>query len=195
LFVATASESRARANAVLPSQGSEDGSHLLHTFRKEELSSSPFTENRDYLPSAKVDWVVHVDFPPGVVLRKAAIGKTLGPDWLNKYDRPTVFGFSPEIQQWTFVNAGDAPDKYSHLQIAWKMCPLGFEVLLVHDPPPFYTQEQTKRMAGHTSYPAGAQGELIPVNPPCLACVRPFMNTGRNEGLPPLLTLVSQRQS
>jgi cell division protein ZipA len=124
-FEAAASQSKARAEAVLPSQGSENVSHLLHTFTSDELSRPTFDENRDYLPNAKVDWVVHVDFPPEVILRKADIGKRINPDWLNTHDRPTLFGFSPEIQRWTFVNAGGVPSNYSRLQIAWKMRPLG----------------------------------------------------------------------
>jgi len=73
VFEATASQSKARAEAVLPSQGSEDVSHLLRAFTAEELSRPAFDEDKDYLPNRKVDWVVHVDFPPTVVLRKANI--------------------------------------------------------------------------------------------------------------------------
>jgi cell division protein ZipA len=123
LFEATASQSKARAEAVLPAQGSEDASHLLRKFPKEELSRPPFDEARDYLPNARVDWVVHVDFPPSVVLRKADIGTAFNKDWLNKHDRPTIFGFSPDILRWTFVNAGGVPENYARLQIAWKMRP------------------------------------------------------------------------
>lgn len=124
-FLAAASQSKARAEAVLPSQGSEDVSHLLRTFTADELSRPAFDEDRDYLPNAKVDWVVHIDFPPAVVLRKADIGKVFSTDWLNKHDQPTVFGFRPDTQRWTFVNALGVPDNYSRLQIAWKMRPLG----------------------------------------------------------------------
>lgn len=124
LFEATASESQARAEAVLPSEGSEDVSYLLPTFTEEELSRPTFDEDKDYLPSSKVDWVVHVDFPPMLVLRKADIGSVFDADWLNKNDRPTVFGFSPETLRWTYVYAAGVPETYSGLQIAWKMRPL-----------------------------------------------------------------------
>jgi cell division protein ZipA len=123
LFVATASQSKARAEAVLPAQASEDVSYLLHRFTKEELSRSPFGEAKDYLPSAKVDWVVHVEFPPTVVLRKTNIVSIFNKEWMNKHDRPTVFGFSPDTQGWTFVSAGGVPENYTRLQIAWKMRP------------------------------------------------------------------------
>ena len=124
-FIAPASMSQARAEVVLPSQGSEDVSHLLRQFKQDECCKPPFDQDQDYLPNAKVDWVVHVDFAPTVVLGKAAIGKVFDVDWLNKNDRPTVFGFSPETRRWTYVNAADVPDTYSRLQIAWKMRPLG----------------------------------------------------------------------
>jgi cell division protein ZipA len=123
-FEATASQSKARAESALPSQGSEDVSHLLRAFTPDELSRPAFDEDKDYLPNRKVDWVVHVDFPPTVVLPKTNIASIFNVDWLNKHDRPTVFGFSPDIQRWTFVNAGGVPDKYTNLQIAWKMRPL-----------------------------------------------------------------------
>jgi len=124
LFEATASESQARAEALLPSHGSEDASHLLRTFTEDELTRPPFDEDRDYLPSSRADWVVHVDFPPAVVLGREDIGSVFNVDWLNNNDRPTVFGFSPENQRWTFVNAADSPETYSRLQIAWRMRPL-----------------------------------------------------------------------
>ena len=122
-FVAPASESNARAEAILPTKGSEDALNLLHTFTAEELSRPPFGEDRDYLPNDLVDWVVHDDFPPMIVLRKADIGSVFNVDWLNKNDRPIVFGFSPDTQRWTFVNAAGVPENYSRLQVAWKMRP------------------------------------------------------------------------
>src|ERR1043165_9791516 len=99
-IVATASESNARAEAVLPSQGSEDVSDLLRTFTPDELSRPAFNEDKDFLPNGKVDWVVHVDFPPTIVLRKAEMASIFNTDWLNSHDRPTVFGFSPDIERW-----------------------------------------------------------------------------------------------
>jgi cell division protein ZipA len=112
----------------LPSHGSEDVSHLLHTFTEEKLFHPAFNEFKDYLPNSKVDWVAHVDFPTTVVLQKADIASAFNVDWLNKNDRPTIFGFSPDIQRWTFVNAGGVPDNYSRLQIGWKLRPLGEDV-------------------------------------------------------------------
>ena len=134
LFEATASESQARAEAVLPTEGSEDASQVLGKFTKEELSRPPVDENRDYLPNPKVDWVLHVDFPPTLVFKKADIGSIFSKDWMNQHDRPTVFGFSPDIRRWTFVYAGGVPDNYNRLQIAWKMRPID------HDGP--ITQQQ-----------------------------------------------------
>jgi cell division protein ZipA len=124
-FVATASQSQARAETVLPAQGSEDVSHLLGAFTGDEPSRPAFDEHKDHLPNSKVDWVARVEFPSTVVLRKPDIASIFNADWLKKHHLPTVFGFSPDIQRWTFVSAGGVPDNYSRLQIAWKMRPLG----------------------------------------------------------------------
>lgn len=161
LFEATASESQARAEAVLPSEGSEDASHLLPTFTNEELSRPAFDEDRDYLPNSKVDWVVHVDFPSKVVLRKAGIGKVFTVDWLNKNDRPTIFGFSPETNRWTYVYAADVPNAFSGLQIAWKLRSLDND-----EPIPkaqFERYKVTVEKAASTLKAAGVRLDLPPV--------------------------------
>lgn len=124
-FIAPASLSDARAGGLLPTRGSEDASHLLHPFSGMEPDGGDADEERDYLPSAKVDWVVHVDLQPGEVLRKPELDAAFGVPWLNANDRPTVYGLSPENGRWTFVHAAGVPETYSRLQIAWKMRPFG----------------------------------------------------------------------
>jgi cell division protein ZipA len=129
-FVAAAGQSQARAEAVLPSQGSEDASDLLRKFTADELSRPAFDEDRDYLPNVKVDWVVHVDYSPLVALRRSKIESIFNAAWLSRNGGPTVFGFAPEIERWTFVSAGGAPEIYSRLQIAWKMRPIGKDMTI-----------------------------------------------------------------
>lgn len=120
-FVAPASESQTRAEAVLPSKGSEDATHLLHRWIVDRQRGEPSDEGRDYLPNGKIDWVVHLDFPPDTILKKASIQQVFSQGWREKHAYPELFGYSPEEKRWTYVNAGGVPDLYSGLQLAWKL--------------------------------------------------------------------------
>lgn len=120
-FVAPASVSQARAEAVLPAEGSEDVSHLLHKWVVEKQHGKHSDEGRDYLPNVKTDWVVYLDFAPNTILKKASIQQVFNPTWREKYDYPELYGYSPEEKRWTYVNAGGVPDLYSGLQLAWKL--------------------------------------------------------------------------
>lgn len=130
---ATASESQARAEAVLPNKGSEDASHLLHQWVVERQRYETAKEDTDYLPNGKVDWVVNLDFAPDVILKKANVKQAFSQSWREKHDYPELFGFSPEEKRWTFVLAGDAPDSYSKLQLAWKLRSLDDDQPLTSD--------------------------------------------------------------
>ena len=118
-FVAPASVSQARAGVVLPNKGSEDARHLLHHWTVEQPSGNQ--ADRDYLPTGKVDWVLHLDFPSGTILKKSSIREVFSAIWTKEHDCPTLYGFSPESHLWTFVNAGGVPDSFSKLQLAWKL--------------------------------------------------------------------------
>jgi hypothetical protein len=120
-FIAAASESQARAEAVLPSEGSEDATHLLHQWVVDRPGNEPSDEGRDYLPNGKIDWVVHLDFPPQTILKKASIQQVFSQGWREKHAYPVLFGYTPEEKRWTYVNAAGVPDLYSALQLAWKL--------------------------------------------------------------------------
>jgi cell division protein ZipA len=109
----------------LPTKGTEDASHLLHKW----VIEKPHDQVREYRPSDKVDWVVHIDLPPGTVLTRDTIEKILPERWRDQHLYPDVYGFSPDQKRWTFPNAGDVPDSYSGFQLAWKLRSMDNEAL------------------------------------------------------------------
>lgn len=110
---------RSRDGSVqLPSSPSEDVSHLLV---KPEAAAGEFDFDapRDYLPDPNIDWVVTIAFERPVDGEQ--ISGLLDAFWLENHERPTVYGFSPDQQHWTYVSATDSPESFSRLKIAWSL--------------------------------------------------------------------------
>lgn len=105
-------------NLRLPSSPSEDVSHLLV---KPESAAGEFDYDapRDYLPDPNIDCVVTITFEEPVA--RGHISGLLDAVWLENHERPTVYGFSPDEQHWTYVNATDSPNTVTSLKIAWSL--------------------------------------------------------------------------
>jgi cell division protein ZipA len=78
-----------------------------------------FDAPRDYLPDPNVDWVVTFEFDQPV--KGTEITKLLDIPWQKDHGLPTIYGFAPSENHWTFVNAKDAPDEFTRLKIAWTL--------------------------------------------------------------------------
>ena len=91
----------------------EDVSHLLV---KPEAAASEFDFNapRDDLPDPNIDWVVTLALEEPIASRERISG-LLDIPWLESHQRPTVYGFSPDVKLWTCVNATDSPESFSSL--------------------------------------------------------------------------------
>ncbi|MCA9142609.1 MAG: hypothetical protein KDB05_07475 [Planctomycetales bacterium] len=109
---------RNSSHVALPTSPSEDVSHLLV---KPESAAGKFDFDapRDYLPDPNIDWVVTIAFKEPVAQER--ISGVLDAVWLENHERPTVYGFSPDEQHWTYVNATDSPESFSRLKIAWSL--------------------------------------------------------------------------
>lgn len=105
---------------ILPSTPSEDMSHLLVT-PKSASGNFDLDAPRDYLPDPNIDWTVTVEFDSAVPVQGESIKEALDYAWLGSHGNPTVYGFSPDTDHWTFVNAAGAPDSFTRLKIAWSL--------------------------------------------------------------------------
>ena len=103
---------------TLPSSPSEDVSHLLVKPRS-AAGEFDFEAPRNYLPDPNIDWVVTIAFKEPVAQER--ISGVLDAVWLENHERPTVYGFSPDEQHWTYVNATDSPESFSRFKIAWSL--------------------------------------------------------------------------
>lgn len=102
----------------LPSSPSEDVSHLL----VEPVSAGrkfDFDAARDYLPDLNVDWVVTVVFESPI--QRDKINDVFDAAWLTANGVPTIYGFSPDDDHWTFLDATDSSNKFNSLKFAWPL--------------------------------------------------------------------------
>jgi cell division protein ZipA len=105
---------------ILPSTPSEDMSHLLVT-PKSASGNFDIDAPRDYLPDPNIDWTVTVEFDGAVPVQGESIKEALDYAWLGSHGNPTVYGFSPDTDHWTFVNAAGGPESFTRLKIAWSL--------------------------------------------------------------------------
>lgn len=115
LFIASASESAARAAKVLPDGPSEDAGHVLGT---------PPAPPKVHVSNPRAEWIIQVEFRDGAIASREKILSVLNPEWLRENDSPTVSGLSPETGHWTRLNAPEVPDAFSALQVGWRYLPL-----------------------------------------------------------------------
>jgi cell division protein ZipA len=118
--LAPASESRARADAVLPRGPSEDARHVLGTVDAPRNDNDP---DADFLPNDVVAWVVHVTFEGDPALPTAAVLKGIQRELMQDYDGLSIHGFDPAQNRWTYVIPGE-PAKVTKLQLAWQYEPI-----------------------------------------------------------------------
>ncbi len=116
--IATSSQSDERAARLLPMKGSENVSNLLV---RPKLVAEP---TMDLGPREDVEWVI--DMPAGHdgVLKRAQVLSILDGDWLDKNERPTLYGRAVADKRWTYVLAGGAPNPYDQLALGFALEPL-----------------------------------------------------------------------
>jgi len=116
-FIAASSQSEARAQSLLPTNGTEDRRDLLTA---PEMPAGPASDG-NYRPDPKVNWVVDVTFAKPRKLEKAVLLGGFDDKWMRKIGGPEMFGKGAEDGLWTFVRAGDSPDLYTELAFAWRL--------------------------------------------------------------------------
>lgn len=123
-FISTASESAARANAVLPSRGSEDRSSLLTLPDLPPRQDDEDTEEgRDFLPDPVADWWVNVRVAGVAHLDRSRVLALFDRAWSEANGNPTVYGRELETGHWTYLVAADVSDHYTELALAWPLSP------------------------------------------------------------------------
>ncbi len=119
-FISTETETRDRASLALPTEPTEDMSHLVQV--SVPPSEPDMDGDRDYLPDPYSDWAVYVDFDPPVTLSRSQLVSVFARDWLEANGSPTLYGLSPEEPYWTYVRAGGSPETYKGLCLGWSLC-------------------------------------------------------------------------
>lgn len=116
MFIATQSESQARAERVLPSEGSEDMSHILQEdFHQEE---SEREERDEYLPGEQTEWIVTTSFTD-VTIDPQQIQKLFDSHWRKEFPGATFYGKNSETGLWSYLYSADAAEQVTQLKIAW----------------------------------------------------------------------------
>lgn len=118
LYLSTSSQSQARADAVLPSQGSEDVSHLLGTI-EHPGATAPSWEREEYLPEEATDWVVDVQFPAGSVFAVERLAQLFDKTFREEHGSPTLYGKDAATDSWTYLISADGPTEVTGLKLAW----------------------------------------------------------------------------
>ncbi|WP_233198916.1 MULTISPECIES: hypothetical protein [Pirellulaceae] len=117
-YLSTSSQSQARADAVLPSQGSEDVSHLLGTIAHPG-ATAPSWEREEYLPEEATDWIVDVQFPAGSVFDVQRLDQPFDKTFREEHGGLTLYGKDAATGSWTFLISADGPSEVTGLKIAW----------------------------------------------------------------------------
>lgn len=78
-------------------------------------------EEVDYRPVDAVEWAIDVEFAGDAVLDAGAILRVFDNAWSESHARPVLYGWSPEINHWTYLVSADAPKKFSKLALGWSL--------------------------------------------------------------------------
>ncbi len=137
-----ASVSQERVNNLgLPQTGSENVSHLL--VPPPNLPKETFDDERDYRPEDAVEWVIDIAFEGDPVFPAEQFSNLFDSDWLLANGNPTVFGWSPEINRWTYLVSSDAPKSFTKLALGWQL-------FKSYDPEYRVTKDQMERFLNAT---------------------------------------------
>lgn len=118
LYLSTSSQSQARAEAVLPAQGSEDVSHLLGTITIPNATARD--EERDnYLPEEATDWIVDVQFPEGNEFEVKRLAQLFDKSFREEHGGLTLYGKDAKTGFWTYLISADGPTSVTGLKISW----------------------------------------------------------------------------
>lgn len=120
LMLVPSSASAERVDQLgLSTKGREDASHVLTP--PKNLPKHDPEQDRDYRPEDAVEWVIDIEFEGSPVLTAAEIAKCFDQEWLNQNGRPTIFGWSPEINHWTYLLSADSPKTFTKLALGWEL--------------------------------------------------------------------------
>lgn len=119
----TQSASQARADAALPSEGSEDATSLL------ELPDLPLLlppdPDEEYAPDPRVDWWIDVRRQDGAHFTLDDVTAVFSRETLQHFGFATVYG-TKSTGRTTYAVTRDAEGPYDSLHVSWTLAPIGF---------------------------------------------------------------------
>ncbi|QEF96740.1 cell division protein ZipA [Stieleria maiorica] len=117
LYLSTNSESQARADRLLPSEGSEDASHVLGEWKPDSVAED--YDREEYLPDTSVEWVIDIEFPAA----KTAIAKELSAlfdeSFRDQLGPCSLYGKDAKSGFWTFLISADGPESVTGLKVSY----------------------------------------------------------------------------
>ena len=120
LYFSTDSETRARVDRVLPSEGSEDARHVLGDWKPDmEVEDN---EQNGYQPETSVDWVIDVEFPEGKAVDAWELANVFNKKLDEAFVSADLYGIDAKTGLWTYLIAADGPEKVTGLKIAYDYC-------------------------------------------------------------------------
>lgn len=106
-------------NSGLPSAGSEDKRELL--VAPKLIAENEPDEERDYRPQDSIEWVIDIRFTGDPLLLGTDLSRAFNSDWLRANGSPSLFGWSPEINHWTYLFSADAPRTFTKICLGWPL--------------------------------------------------------------------------
>lgn len=117
LYLSASSESQARVDRVLPSEGSEDASHVLGEWKPD--SEAENYDRKEYLPDTSVAWVVDVEFPQGKTASSKELASLFNNAFQDQFGRCSLYGKDAKSGFWTYLISANGPESVTGLKVAY----------------------------------------------------------------------------
>jgi cell division protein ZipA len=116
LVLVSSSVSEARA-ALLPTEPSEDASHMLPTL--EIAAPAGSNQDKEFLPSTKVSWVLTVNFSGQARLDPQQVSALFDKAWQQDFGFFAAYVQDADTDNWTFLVSANGPKAIKKLKFAW----------------------------------------------------------------------------
>lgn len=117
LYLSTSSESQARADRVLPSEGSEDATSILGEWLP-DLPAEDY-ERDEYLPDSSVEWIIDVEFPEGRTVKAKELSSSFDKSFRDELGPCSLYGKDAKSGFWKYLVSADGPESVTGLKVAY----------------------------------------------------------------------------
>ena len=136
-FFSTEGQTDERVKALHLDKPSEDASHILDTSKLVFPRIKTDYEVADYQSDPELEWVINLNLKKDLTITKGELEKLFDLDWRSNFPS-MIYGYSTEEKRWTYILAGDSPDRYSKIQV-------GINLLEVYGEDPTLDQQKLEK--------------------------------------------------